>query len=85
MKKIVKWILAILMILSLSNIGLAEKTICIATGEWPPFVSKDLKHYGVVNHIIAEAFRLGSKGENKSRISFFTMETRYNDGKTWRI
>ncbi|RDH43753.1 substrate-binding periplasmic protein [Zooshikella ganghwensis] len=28
----------------------------IATGEWPPYISKKLKHYGVVSHVIKEAF-----------------------------
>ncbi|MBU2714317.1 hypothetical protein KCG35_25035, partial [Zooshikella sp. WH53] len=28
----------------------------VATGEWPPYISKNLKHYGVVSHVIKEAF-----------------------------
>jgi polar amino acid transport system substrate-binding protein len=36
----------------------AEKTIRLATGEWAPFISKDLKHGGVVLQVITEAFAL---------------------------
>ena len=30
----------------------------LASGEWTPFTSINLKHYGVSNHIVKEAFRL---------------------------
>jgi polar amino acid transport system substrate-binding protein len=39
-----------------------KNTIVIANGEWLPFLSKDLKHYGVFCHIITEAF--ASEGVN---------------------
>ncbi|MFO7751103.1 MAG: transporter substrate-binding domain-containing protein [Desulfobacteraceae bacterium] len=46
----------------------AQETVRIATGEWPPYISKKLKHQGVVTHIIREAFKL----ENiKAEFSFF--------------
>ncbi len=35
-----------------------SETVRIATGEWAPFTSKDLKHGGVANHIVKEAFKL---------------------------
>ncbi len=35
-----------------------ENVITIANGEWPPFISENLKHHGVVCHIITEAFAL---------------------------
>ncbi len=48
----------VLLFLSFSVTGFAEETIRIATGEWPPYVSKDLKHNGLVFRIIREAFLL---------------------------
>jgi polar amino acid transport system substrate-binding protein len=33
-----------------------NKTITISTGEWPPFISQNLKHNGVVTRIITESF-----------------------------
>jgi len=38
----------------------AEERISIAIGEWPPFISENLKHYGVVPRIVTEAFALGN-------------------------
>lgn len=37
----------------------AEETVNIATGEWTPFLSKNLEHGGPLNHIITKAFALG--------------------------
>jgi len=37
---------------------LKPDVIQIATEEYAPFTSESLKHYGVINHIISEAFRL---------------------------
>jgi len=36
----------------------ANDTIRISNGEWPPYLSKDLKKYGVTSHIVQEAFAL---------------------------
>ncbi|WP_163832877.1 hypothetical protein [Spartinivicinus ruber] len=33
-----------------------QGVIRIATGEWPPYISKNLKHFGVVSHVISQAF-----------------------------
>lgn len=33
-----------------------KMTIVIANGEWPPFISEHLKHYGAICHIISDAF-----------------------------
>jgi polar amino acid transport system substrate-binding protein len=38
------------------SIGFAEETIRLTTGEWGPFISKELKHGGVVLHVITDAF-----------------------------
>lgn len=36
----------------------AEKVVTLTNGEWPPYVSENLKHYGVASHIVSEAFAL---------------------------
>lgn len=36
----------------------AEETIRFTNGEWPPFTSQGLKHYGVYSHLVSEAFAL---------------------------
>lgn len=36
--------------------ALAEETIRIATGNWPPYLSRDLKHNGIAAHIISDIF-----------------------------
>ncbi|MCP4162741.1 MAG: hypothetical protein GY760_21990 [Deltaproteobacteria bacterium] len=47
-------------IVFLSNTS-AEETIRIAVGEWPPYYSESLKHYGPALHVVTEAFALGYK------------------------
>ncbi len=44
------------MFLSFCINSFGEETIRIASEEWPPFSSKDLRYYGLMNHIITEAF-----------------------------
>ncbi|ETR73610.1 MAG: amino acid ABC transporter periplasmic protein [Candidatus Magnetoglobus multicellularis str. Araruama] len=41
------------------------KRITIATGEWEPYISKNLKEYGVIPHIIRKAFSM-----NKINVKF---------------
>jgi polar amino acid transport system substrate-binding protein len=36
--------------------GKAERIISLAVSEWPPYVSNDLKNYGLTSEIVAEAF-----------------------------
>jgi len=36
----------------------AELEISVATGDWAPFMSKKLKNYGFVTHIVTEAFSM---------------------------
>lgn len=38
------------------NLASAEDTIRIAAGNWPPYLSVNLKHRGVVAHIISDIF-----------------------------
>jgi len=52
-------IIFLLSILAVSPIlSNAEEVFRLASGEWAPFTSKNLKHYGVANHIVKEAFKL---------------------------
>jgi polar amino acid transport system substrate-binding protein len=59
MIKVIKKILftKLALILSVSALS-ADKSISISTGEWPPFISEKLKHYGVAARIISESFAL---------------------------
>jgi polar amino acid transport system substrate-binding protein len=56
MKKLSKLIILLFMLFNFSGNVVAEDVIRIASGEWSPFISKDLKHGGVVLHIISESF-----------------------------
>ncbi|OUR95971.1 hypothetical protein A9Q81_13335 [Gammaproteobacteria bacterium 42_54_T18] len=40
-----------------SNSTQANETVRITNGEWPPYLSKALKHHGVASHIIVESFK----------------------------
>jgi polar amino acid transport system substrate-binding protein len=35
---------------------MAGETVRLTNGEWPPYLSKNLKHYGVASHIVESAF-----------------------------
>ncbi len=61
-------LIQILFLFLLFSQGVAEESIRVATGEWKPYASKSLKHYGVCTHIITEAFALEGV---KVEISFF--------------
>lgn len=50
--------LFLLLFLVASPIMAKEKVIRITNGEWPPYLSEHLKHYGVVSRIVKEAFAL---------------------------
>jgi polar amino acid transport system substrate-binding protein len=49
---------SIISLMFLSAFTVRAETIRLANGEWAPYVSKDLKHYGVFSHIVSEAFAL---------------------------
>ncbi|GLS92119.1 ABC transporter substrate-binding protein [Psychromonas marina] len=53
-----KSFLLLLFIFSISLTVKANQTIRLTTGEWSPYLSEDLKHYGFVSHIVTEAFAL---------------------------
>jgi polar amino acid transport system substrate-binding protein len=35
----------------------AGETVRLTNGEWPPYLSKEMKHYGVASHVIESAFK----------------------------
>ena len=45
-----------LCMLSVAFNGFAEQTVSLTNGEFPPYLSENLKYYGVASRIIAEAF-----------------------------
>ncbi len=53
-----KQMLIVLFFLSISLNLYAQEAIRLTNGEWPPYLSKDLKHYGVASRIVTEAFAL---------------------------
>jgi len=58
MMKIVKILLVVLFVCSSVTSGSAEETIRLASGEWPPYQSEELKYAGVASRIVTEAFAL---------------------------
>ncbi len=56
--KFIKPICVILLLSLFHTAALAEETIRITSGEWPPYLSEKLKCYGVASRIVTEAFTL---------------------------
>jgi polar amino acid transport system substrate-binding protein len=54
----IKQFLILVFVLSVSFSARSEEIIRLTTGEWTPYLSKNLKHYGLVSHIVTEAFAL---------------------------
>jgi len=76
--KFMKCALAMLFILSFSNIAVAEETIVIAAGEsgagWSPYS----KHYGYMLHMATEAFKLAGF---QSEVKFYPWKRAYEQTK----
>ena len=51
-----KLLLAAFILISLTTVSSAEEVVRITVGEWPPYHSKELPHYGLASRIITEAF-----------------------------
>ncbi|MDG3086521.1 transporter substrate-binding domain-containing protein [Vibrio hannami] len=49
---VVVWIFSVLLSLPLQ----ANQTIRLTNGEWPPYLSENLSHYGYASHLVSEAF-----------------------------
>ncbi len=50
--------LVMLIFISFSTSSFAGKTIHITNGEWEPYLSEYVPHYGLYSHIVSEAFKL---------------------------
>ena len=61
-----------------SSGAFAGQTVRIATGEFPPYVSKDLKHQGLVTRIVREAFNLAGM---EAKFKFFPWKRSKNLAK----
>lgn len=53
---IIKILLGIALSFGLLSTTFAEEVVRLTNGEWVPYTSKQLKHYGVFSHIVTEAF-----------------------------
>ena len=53
-----KQLLILFFVLSFSLSARAEKAIRLTTGEWAPYISEKLEHFGLVSRIVTEAFAL---------------------------
>ncbi len=51
-------IISLLGFLVFANPIFASDVVRITTGEWPPYMSQELKNFGLVNHIVAQSFAL---------------------------
>ena len=51
-------VLAICLFFVLTGFGFAEAPVRLASGEWAPYQSKNLKHAGLASRIVTEAFAL---------------------------
>jgi polar amino acid transport system substrate-binding protein len=48
----------LIILLTICSGSLLAETIKVANGEFPPYTSKNLKHYGIYSKIVEEAFKL---------------------------
>ena len=55
MRKIVLFISMYFLIIS--SVCMAGETVRLTNGEWPPYLSESLKHYGVASHVVESAFQ----------------------------
>lgn len=56
--KSIRTLTVILFLILVTVNGYSEETIRLASGEWAPYQSKNLKHAGYVSRIVSEAFAL---------------------------
>lgn len=79
MKKIAQFVVIAVMVISASTSALAEETVRLASGEWPPYISQHLEHQGTVTRIVTEAFALGGI---KVQYGYFPWSRSYEFAKT---
>jgi len=54
--KTILTITGVLILLLFPNSAQSNEAVRLASGEWPPWLSKDSKHYGIISRIVTEAF-----------------------------
>jgi polar amino acid transport system substrate-binding protein len=74
--KLTSYMLPFFITLSYSTYLQAQEKITIAVGEWPPYISQDEKHNGIVSHIITDIF--SDIGIDAS-LKFLPWSRAYND------
>lgn len=52
-----KFIRVFILLLFSVNLLVAKESIYLTNGEWPPYLSEKLPHYGFASHIVSEAFK----------------------------
>ena len=76
--KNMKLLMSILLIFSFSKNTWATETVHLTNGEFEPYLSENLKHYGVASLIVTEAFALEGV---KVEYEFFPWKRAYNEAK----
>jgi len=75
--------LVITLVSLLFSFNTSAENLKLTNGEWPPFLSKDLKHYGVASHIVSEAFK---NAGDEVKYGFFPWKRAFSsaqDGDNW--
>lgn len=63
--------------------GWTADTIKLTNGEWPPYMSEEYKHHGLVSHIVSEAYK---QSEVTVEYGFFPWKRAFKEaleGKKW--
>lgn len=68
-------IMSLVLFFAVSGSVAAQETVRLTNGEWPPFLSEKLKHYGVASRIVTESFLSESV---KVEYGFFPWARSYN-------
>ncbi len=51
-------IMVLVLLSGIAPCAFAEEKVVLTNGEWPPYMSENLAHYGVVSLVVSEAFAL---------------------------
>jgi len=65
-------------LISMNAVAQAQESVQLTNGEWPPWLSKDLKHHGVLSRIVTEAFALEGI---QVTYGFFPWKRAYHEAK----
>ncbi len=79
MKQTVKIFVLAVLCLGISTTAFSEETIRLASGEWSPYQSENLKHYGVASRIVTQAFSLSGI---RVEYSYFPWKRSYKYAET---